>query len=426
MRKKIVLASGSPRRKELLEQMGLSFTVIPAKGEERSSASDPAVMVKELALRKAMEVAAAVQEPALVIGSDTVVAFDGEILGKPVDEEDAFRMLKLLQGTEHVVYTGVAVVDAGNKEIVVSFAEGTVVSMYPMTERWIWRYIRSGEPMDKAGAYAIQGGCAPWIRGISGEYANVVGFPVARFHQELLKKGIDLLEKKEEKWKACIFDLDGTLCDSVESIAVCANRALKELGLKEASLKEYRIFVGDGVDMLVQRLLNFAGIGEDEKRKAELGQELKKRYMDYFREGCMYHVTPYPGILEALKRLKEQGAKIGVLSNKPHANTKKVIESVFGEGFFDEILGQKEEIPRKPDPTGALLLAKKLGAGPSECLYVGDTGTDMRTGTAAGMYTVGVLWGFRDRKELEETGAVEVIEDPSRLTEIYGENEESV
>ena len=197
--RKIVLASASPRRKEILEQMGLKFTICPSCGEEVITCTDPEEVVKELSLQKAQEVTGKTAESALVIGSDTVVACDGEIMGKPVDEEDAFRMLKRLQGSTHMVYTGVAVIDTETGRTLVRFAEGTEVSMYPMTDAWIHAYIRTGEPMDKAGAYAIQGGCAPYIRGIHGEYSNVVGFPAARFYQELLKQGIDLLAVEEEQ-----------------------------------------------------------------------------------------------------------------------------------------------------------------------------------------------------------------------------------
>ena len=194
MKKKLILASASPRRKELFSQLGLAFSVCPARGEEKSSFQAPEEIVKELALHKAREIAEQTEEAALVIGSDTVVAFEGEILGKPSDKEDAFRMLKSLQGASHMVYTGVAVVDAETEETILNFVDGTRVSMYPMTEEWIRSYIETGEPMDKAGAYAIQGRCSLWIKGIEGAYSTVVGFPTARFYQELLKAGIDLLE----------------------------------------------------------------------------------------------------------------------------------------------------------------------------------------------------------------------------------------
>lgn len=193
MTKKLILASASPRRKELLEQMGLTFSICPACGEEHSTFKEPEEVVKELALQKAAEIAEKIEEDAFVIGSDTVVAYEGEIMGKPVDEEDAFRMLKRLQGASHTVYTGVAVVDAKTKEVLLNFVDDTEVSMYSMTDEWIHEYIQTGEPMDKAGAYAIQGGCALWIRGIRGAFSTVVGFPTARFYQELLAMGIDLL-----------------------------------------------------------------------------------------------------------------------------------------------------------------------------------------------------------------------------------------
>lgn len=203
MKKKLILASASPRRKEILEQMGLTFEICPGSGEEIINTEDPEEAVKALALGKAREAAEKLEEkpagPALIIGADTVVAYDGKILGKPADAADAVRMLKLLSGATHMVYTGTAVIDAETKELIVNFAEGTRVSMYPMTDAWIRRYVSTGEPMDKAGAYAVQGGCMPFIREIQGEYMNVVGFPAARFYQELLKKGIDLLDPEEEE-----------------------------------------------------------------------------------------------------------------------------------------------------------------------------------------------------------------------------------
>ena len=134
-------------------------------------------------------------------------------------------------------------------------------------------------------------------------------------------------------------------------------------------------------------------------------EEAKRLYTGYFKEGCLYNVKAYPGIPEVLARLKEQGAKLAVLSNKPHENTVNVIEKVFGPELFDLVQGQSELFPRKPAPDGALYLAESLQAAPEECLYIGDTGTDMKTGKAAGMYTVGVLWGFRDRQELVRDGA---------------------
>lgn len=189
--KRVVLASGSPRRKELLEQIGLEFEISAAHGEEIITKQIPAEIVEELSLQKAAEVSehykeAAKQETIIIIGADTIVAFGTEIMGKPVDTRDAFRMLSLLQGKVHQVYTGVTIIMLdGEQKQVRTFHEKTDVEMYPMTDLQIQEYINTKEPMDKAGAYAIQGKCAMHIKGICGDYNNVVGLPVARLMREL-------------------------------------------------------------------------------------------------------------------------------------------------------------------------------------------------------------------------------------------------
>ncbi len=192
---KIILASASPRRRELLTQIGVNFAVQPACGEEVITGSNPKEVVKELSAQKAEEVAKMQQEGDwLVIGADTVVSCDSRILGKPKDEADAFVMLSMLQGHTHEVYTGVTLYWSVNgKEQKLTFAEQTKVTMYAMTAEEIGSYIKTGEPMDKAGSYGIQGKCAAFIEKISGDYNNVVGLPVARIYQELLQKGIDIL-----------------------------------------------------------------------------------------------------------------------------------------------------------------------------------------------------------------------------------------
>ncbi len=192
---KIILASASPRRRELLTQIGVNFAVQPACGEEVITGSNPEEVVKELSAQKAEEVAKMQQEGDwLVIGADTVVSCDSRILGKPKDEADAFVMLSMIQGHTHEVYTGVTLYwSANGKEQKLTFAEQTKVTMYAMTAEEIRAYIKTGEPMDKAGSYGIQGKCAAFIEKISGDYNNVVGLPVARIYQELLQKGIDIL-----------------------------------------------------------------------------------------------------------------------------------------------------------------------------------------------------------------------------------------
>lgn len=202
----IILASASPRRKELLEQIGLEFEICPAKGEEVITKTIPEEVVMELSKQKAEEVAAMVSSfgenhkeittpsDILVIGADTVVAFDGKILGKPVDEVDAKRMLMMLSGNTHSVFTGVTLVliDKTGRAGELVFYEKTDVKMHAMTETEIDRYIATAEPMDKAGSYGIQGKCAIHIEKIDGDYNNVVGLPIARIYQELKNIGIDI------------------------------------------------------------------------------------------------------------------------------------------------------------------------------------------------------------------------------------------
>ena len=196
MRKKIILASASPRRKELLSQIGVTFEIIKAEKEEHITSSIPTEVVKELSMQKAKEVAAKC-DSSIIIGADTIVAMEGQILGKPKDRADAMRMLCLLQGKKHQVITGVTVLLGSTKTL--SFAEVTDVSLYPMTDAQIERYIATKEPMDKAGAYGIQGRFAAYVRGIEGDYNNVVGLPIGRLYQEVLFAGIDLLDYQTEE-----------------------------------------------------------------------------------------------------------------------------------------------------------------------------------------------------------------------------------
>ena len=197
MKKRIILGSASPRRRELLEQIGVEFEVKVSGKEEVYYSRDPAAMVKELALMKAENVAEELgaadtqEKDIIVIGADTVVVLDGEILGKPKDEADAERMLKALQGRSHDVYTGAAFLTYGrngDKEVC-SYAVGTRVFVNPMTENEIRAYIATGEPMDKAGAYGIQGRFAAYIEKIEGDYYNVVGLPVSRVYETLKELG---------------------------------------------------------------------------------------------------------------------------------------------------------------------------------------------------------------------------------------------
>ena len=183
----LFLASGSPRRKELLTLAGFNFTVCPAKGEEVTTKKTlPCDIVCELAHQKAFEIAKAQKAPCYVIGADTIVAFENRILGKPKDSADAVRMVSMLQGSTHQVYTGVTLIEvcADGSLREKSFYEETNVHVCQMTKDEIASYVATGEPLDKAGAYGIQGTFSIYVSGIEGDYFNVVGLPVSRLYHE--------------------------------------------------------------------------------------------------------------------------------------------------------------------------------------------------------------------------------------------------
>ena len=182
--KHIILASASPRRKEILELADLEFDVMPSDAQEITTKTAPNEVVMELASIKAKDIYKKSEKQSMIVGADTVVAYQGQILGKPTDEADAKRMLTMLSGQTHEVYTGVCVIEDGKTK---TFYEETKVTFYEISDEQIDHYINTGEPMDKAGSYGIQGKAAVFIKGIEGDYYNVVGFPIARFLQEITK-----------------------------------------------------------------------------------------------------------------------------------------------------------------------------------------------------------------------------------------------
>lgn len=189
--KKLILASASPRRRVLLKQIGLDFVVMPSKIEERFSKNQtPVEIVKELALKKVRDISKRV-ENAVVIGADTLVVHRGKILGKPVSQDDAFSILSALSGDEHEVITGIAIIDTEDKKEIIDVSR-TRVFFRPLDEEEINRYIKSGEPMDKAGSYAIQGRGAIFVQKIEGCFFNVVGLPLALVVSHLKKLGINI------------------------------------------------------------------------------------------------------------------------------------------------------------------------------------------------------------------------------------------
>ena len=278
---RIILASQSPRRRELLAQLGLSFEVMPAYGEERSGAQDPGARVEELAAAKAREVVGRLEKESdrerLIIGADTLVVKNGEILGKPRDEEDAKRMLALLSGTAHQVCTGLCLIlIKGDQRIERHFHETTHVNFAEMTDKEIDDYVASGDPMDKAGAYGIQSGAARFVTGIQGDYSNVVGLPVARLYREMkqLKKA---LEGKADREAACgrksseIKEMEdatnqkmGEAADQRERGAVADQKA----GETAAEQKDERAGRGDGKEARSRLDLQFDFLRELDQEKS--------------------------------------------------------------------------------------------------------------------------------------------------------------
>ncbi len=217
-------------------------------------------------------------------------------------------------------------------------------------------------------------------------------------------------------YQACIFDLDGTLSDTLESIAYYSNAALKQCGYDTIPPSDYRRIVGDGADMQMHRMLN-ALCGEGNYTEEDI-KTLRSVYDALYTSDPLYLAKPYPGMAETLSLLKQSGLKTAVLSNKPDEWVQPIVRGLYPAGSFDLCIGQRPELRRKPAPDGALLIAREFGVEPADCLYVGDTNTDMKTGAAAGMETVGVLWGFRGRRELEENHARHIIDKPEELGRI--------
>lgn len=214
---------------------------------------------------------------------------------------------------------------------------------------------------------------------------------------------------KENK-KAVIFDLDGTLTNTLKSIWRSANLSLADVGLPPIALDRYRYFVGDGAEELIKRVL----IADGDTLLSRL-DKMRESYQKHFEANVNYEVKPYDGILELLAALKERGILMAVNSNKPQARTVDVVEEIFGKNTFELLVGQCEERRRKPAPDGIFYILEKLGLSPDEVLYLGDTSVDMKTGKSAGVFTLGALWGFRDRQELLDNHADALIEQPLEL-----------
>jgi len=207
-------------------------------------------------------------------------------------------------------------------------------------------------------------------------------------------------------YQAILFDLDGTLTNTLEDIAFAMNRALRMHGLPEHPVEKYRYLVGSGARKLAQR-----AVGE----RGDVMESVLKTYQAYYQEHNLDKTCPYEGVTELLEALQKQGVKLCVFSNKPHADTCRVVEHFFPEVHFAAVRGQMEGVPVKPDPAGALAMAEALGVAPADFLYLGDTDVDMICARNAGMRPVGVTWGFRDEEELRAAGAERLIHHPMDL-----------
>lgn len=211
-----------------------------------------------------------------------------------------------------------------------------------------------------------------------------------------------------DNFKAVIFDLDGTLLNTLEDLADSLNQVLAEEGLPTHSCQEYRFMVGNGLETLLVRALP-AGL-----RVPAHVRPFYKKFIALYRERQVDKTRPYPGIDELLKALLDKGIHLAVLSNKSHPNTLAVVDHFFPD-IFEAVLGLRPEVPAKPDPAGALEIIQTLAVGPAETLYVGDSDVDMETAVAAGLYPLGVSWGYRLRAELEAAGARAIIDEPLDL-----------
>ena len=210
--------------------------------------------------------------------------------------------------------------------------------------------------------------------------------------------------------KLVLFDLDGTLINSIDDLADSTNYALQQCGLPLHTVDEYKYFVGNSVDPLIRRALP-----EEEKENQELFDRVKKIYLSYYAAHSKDKTRPYPGISDLLSRCNKAGVLVAVVSNKPDDITADVVRYYFPQIHFAATMGPKEGIPKKPDPAGVFKIEEYLGLAPEDFLYVGDTSVDMRTGKNAGLFTVGVLWGFRTGDELCGAGASYLVRSPEDI-----------
>lgn len=214
------------------------------------------------------------------------------------------------------------------------------------------------------------------------------------------------------KFKAVIFDLDGTLLDTLADLGNSANRVLQSRGYPSHPLNAYKYFVGDGARTLITRVL------PENCRSEDTIEKCLQLFLTDYKSNWEVDTKPYPGILEMLSGLEKVGLPFSVLSNKPDAVTKLCVKKFFPHHKFNHVIGQSDSLPKKPDPSGALKIAEFESIPPYSFLYLGDTSIDMKTAVGAGMYPAGVCWGFRPEQELLESGAKALIRDPRELFDL--------
>lgn len=215
-------------------------------------------------------------------------------------------------------------------------------------------------------------------------------------------------------YKAILFDVDGTLLNTLEDLSDAVNRVLAGKGFPTHKLEAYRYFIGDGSAMLITRAL------PEEKRNDDTIRSCIEMFIEDYGRNWNVRTKPYDGVTEMLDALMARGLKIAALSNKPHEFTKRCVNDLLPNWTFEVVLGYRDAVPLKPDPASALEVAKRLNIPPVDFLFLGDSAVDMKTAIAAGMYPVGVLWGFRPIEELQENGAQALIERPLEILNLLG------
>lgn len=213
--------------------------------------------------------------------------------------------------------------------------------------------------------------------------------------------------------KAVIFDMDGTVTDTLSTIAYFGNYALKKNGFEPIEEAKYKYFAGNGKKILIKRMLDYA-----DNNTPNNYERVERTYDNAYEGDTVGKTKIFDGILPLLEKLHEHGIKTAVNSNKPDNVAVSALNKIFPKGSFDDACGQKDDVPIKPNPTAALRLAAEFGAKPEECVFVGDTSVDIETAKNAGMHSIGVLWGFRDFSELNEAGAQYIVEKPEEIWEV--------